>query len=461
MLYRSAVVSILLLFLIVPAAIGQEVPIDVPYTHYRLKNGLNVLLHRDPSIPFVSVNVWYHVGSGNERPGRTGFAHLFEHIMYEGSKNAPEGKYDEWLESAGASNNGSTTSDRTNYYVDAPSGALELTLFLESDRMGYLLDAMSEASVDGQRDVVKNERRQSYENRPYGLADLTLSENLFPQGHPYHWPVIGYMDDLSAAGYQDIVDFFTSYYGPNNASLAIAGDIDIEETRALVDKWFAEIPAGPPVLPIAAPPAVLTDEKRLVLEDRVQLPRLYMVWISPALFHPGDAELDVLADVLASGKNSRLYKRLVVDLEMAQDVRVYQDSEKLAGVFRIEITARPGYSLSQVEAVLQEELDRMKEEGPEPSEVARVVNQIEAGFLDRLQRSGGFSGKANSLNSYFFHTGNPGYFEEDLARYKALRADDVRAAARAHLGNEARVVLSVVPQGKPELASVAAEGGAK
>ncbi len=435
----------------------QDRGIDVPYTHFSLENGLNVILHRDASIPFVAVNLWYHVGSGSERPGRTGFAHLFEHIMYEGSANAPEGKYDEWLEAAGASNNGSTTPDRTNYYVDAPANALELALFLESDRLGYLLEAMSEATVDGQRDVVKNERRQSYENRPYGLAFQVIGENLFPDDHPYHWPTIGYMDDLSAASYQDVADFFRTYYVPNNASLSIAGDIDLEETQALVEKWFAEIPAAAPVAPPHAPPANLTAEQRILLEDRVQLPRLYMTWLTPAAFQPGDAEMDVLADVLAGGKSSRLYRRLVVDLAIAQDVAAFQRSQKLGSTFTLVATARPGVALAQIETVVQQELDRIKADGPTADEVARVVNRHEAGFLSRLERSGGFGGKADLLNQYYFLTGNPGYFDEDLARYRALEADDIRAAAREHLPNEARVVLSIIPEGRSDLAAPASK----
>src|SRR5687768_4895056 len=282
--------------------------LDIPYELFRLKNGLTVIVHEDHSVPIASVNTWYHVGSAREKPGRTGFAHLFEHLMFEGSKNVPEGAFDSWLEAAGANNNGSTSNDRTNYYIDAPASALDLALFLESDRMGYLLDTMTPARVDGQRDVVKNERRQSYENQPYGRAFLTLYELLYPKSHPYSWPTIGSMEDLTAATRDDVAEFFKTYYAPNNASLVIAGDIDIAATRALVEKWFSEIPRGPAVPPIAPPAVVLDTVKKQTLTDKVQLPRLYVAWHTPAVFEPGDAAMDITASLLTGGKNARLYR---------------------------------------------------------------------------------------------------------------------------------------------------------
>jgi zinc protease len=414
---------------------------------------LNVILHEDHSTPTVSVNIYYHVGSGREKPGRTGFAHLFEHIMFEGSGHVPEGKFDEWLEAAGGDNNGSTNTDRTNYWENIPSSALELALFLESDRMGYLLNAMSPEKVDGQREVVKNERRQSYENRPYGMASIMISENLFPPDHPYHWPTIGSMEDLTAASYEDVVEFFKKYYTSNNASLVIAGDIDPVKTKVLVEKWFNEVPAGPPVSPLDPPVAFLAQEKRLMMEDKVQLPRLYVCWLTPANFIPGDAELDVLANILARGKNSRLYKRLVYELQIAQDVSAFQASAQLASSFFVIATARAGHTLSELEKVIQEEINRIKTGLPSAREVQRAVNQYEASFLDRLERVGGFGGKADLLNSYFTQTGNPDYFNEDLARYKALDPNDILAVAQTYLRDDGRVVLSVVPQGKKELAA--------
>ncbi len=446
---------LLLLGLIASLAAAQETKINVPYTRFTLPNGLTVILHEDHTTPTVCVDCWYHVGSGREKPGRTGFAHLFEHLMFMGSLHVPEGQFDQWLESVGGDNNGSTTEDRTNYFEDVPSNAIELPLFLESDRMGYLLDAMTPAKVDAQRSVVKNERRQSYENRPYGMAEILLVENLYPSDHPYHWPVIGSQEDLTAASYQDVVDFFKKYYVPNNASLSIAGDIDPVKTRALVEKWFSEIPAGKPVPPPGAPVAYLTEEKRIVYEDKVQLPRLYMAWLSPAILTPGDAELDVLANVLTAGKNSRLYKRLVYDLQIAQDVSAYQASSQLSSSFQIVATARSGHTLAELENVIEEEINKIKNEPPSAREVQRAVNQYEAGFLRRLEPVGSFGGKADQLNSYLTLTGNPDYFQEDLARYKALDPKDIQTVAMNYLRDNGRVILSIVPQGKTSLAASA------
>ena len=443
---------LVVLVVMASVAMGAESRLSVPYTRFNLSNGLTVILHEDHTTPTVSVNIYYHVGSGREKPGRTGLAHLFEHIMYDGSGHVPEGKYDEWLEAVGGDNNGSTNSDRTNYWITVPVNALELALFVESDRMGYLLNAMSPAKVDGQRDVVKNERRQSYENRPYGMSSIIIDEQLYPADHPYHWPTIGSMEDLSAASYGDVVDFFKQFYGPNNASLSIAGDIDPVKTRALVEKWFGEIPAGPPVPPEGAPSASVSTEKRLILEDNVQLPRLYLAWHSPGVFRPGDAEMDIAASVLAGGKNARLYKRLVYELQIAQDVMAYQAAQQLGSSFQIIATARSGHTLAELEQVIGEELQRLLANGPDRREVERAVNQYEASFLRRLEAVGGFGGKADQLNSYFVQTGNPDYFQEDLSRYRAVDPVDIQSVMRTVLQDGRRVVLSVVPKGKTDLA---------
>src|SRR5437879_535983 len=303
--------------------------IEVKYTQFTLPNGLRVILHEDHSVPLVTVNMWYHVGSARERPGRTGFAHLFEHLMFMGSGHVKPGEFDQWLEAAGGDNNGSTNNDRTNYWINVPANSLELALFLESDRMGYLLDSMTPKTVDAQRDVVKNERRQSVENRPYGSAEVVLGEMLYPPGHPYHWPVIGYMEDLTAASYEDVVAFFKTYYAPANASLVVAGDIDPAATRKLVEKWFADIKPRPAPEPTTIPGVALTGVQKKTITDRVQLPRLYLAWLTPPHLAPGDAEMDMVADVLAGGKNSRLYKRLVYDMQIAQDVSAFQASYAL------------------------------------------------------------------------------------------------------------------------------------
>ena len=442
---------LLLALLLAPLAAVGQTAISVDYERFRLDNGLDVILHRDASVPTVTVNTWYHVGSGREQPGRTGFAHLFEHLMFEGSGHVPEGAIDTWLEEAGGGANGSTTRDRTNYTTDAAANGLELALYLDADRMASLLDAMSPESVDGQRDVVKNERRQSYENRPYGMAYSVLGQTLYPPGHPYHWPTIGAMEDLTAASYQDVVDFFQTYYTPNNASLVVAGDIDLDQTRAWVEEWYGAVPRGPepPLQPIATP--TLEREHRLVLEDAVQLPRLYLAWHSPARYAPADAAMEALAGVLAGGKNGRLYRRLVYELEIAQDVSSFQGGDLHSGEFYVIATARPGVDLDRIEAVIAEEIARVQAEAPDGRELQRVVNGVEAGFLDALETIDGFRGKADQLNSYLFFTGTPDYFEEDLARFRALAPRDLSDAAMTFLTG-ARVALSIVPEGETALA---------
>src|SRR5688500_5600337 len=431
-----------------PSSSPAPAPLVVPYRQFQLSNGLNVILHQDKTVPVVAVNVWYHVGSANEKPGRTGFAHLFEHLMFEGSKHVPEGQFDILLEAAGANNNGSTTNDRTNYVIDVPTNALELALYLESDRMGYLLDAMPPEQVNSQRDVVKNERRQSYENRPYGMASLEIDKMLWPVGHPYSWPVIGHMEDLTAATQQDVVEFFKKYYAPNNASLVIAGDIEFDRTRALVEKWFNELPRGAAVEPVAPPPAMLTEVKRQTITDQVSLPRLYLAWITPRYFSPGDATLDLVSSILTGGKNSRLYKRLVYEDQIAQDVSSFQSSSALGSSYLIIATARRGRTAAELQKAIAEEIDRLRREPPDAREMQRALNQVEASFYRRMERVGGFSGKADQLNAYYFAGGGPDFFAEDLARYTSLTASDLQAAVVRWLPRERRVELVVEPEEK-------------
>jgi zinc protease len=366
--------------------------------------------------------------------------------MFMGSGHVKYGEFDAWLEGAGGNNNGSTSNDRTNYWINVPSNALDLALYLESDRMGYLLDSMTPATVDAQRDVVKNERRQSYENRPYGIADLTLAEMLYPEGHPYHWPVIGYMEDLTAASYEDVVGFFKKYYAPSNASLVVAGDIDPAATRAAIERWFSDVKAGPAAEPMTVPGVSLTSIQKRTITDRVQLPRITVAWLTPRHFEPGDAALDVVADVLAGGKNSRLYKRLVYDMQIAQEVSAYQASQSLSSYFVVEATPQPGHTVEELLKVIDEEIARLQAEGPTDRELQRALNQIEASFYDRMERVGGFGGKADQLNAYYSSTGNPDWFNEDLSRYRALAASDIRAAAAEFLPGGRRVELTVMPE---------------
>jgi len=367
--------------------------------------------------------------------------------MFTGSGHVPYGMHDRLTEGVGGNNNGSTTNDRTNYVIDVPKNALELALFLESDRMGYLLDAMSPERVNGQRDVVKNERRQSYENRPYGQASIELDKMLWPPNHPYSWPTIGYMEDLTAASYEDVVEFFKKYYAPNNASLVVAGDIDLDQAQALVRKWFGEIPRGQPVEPVAPPAAMLTTVTKKTITDRVQLPRIYLGWLTPRMFAPGDATLDVASSVIAGGKNSRLYKRLVYDTQIAQDVEAEQQSGALGSSFLIIATARPGHTAAELTTAIDEELAKLRREPPEPREVQRAINEIEASFYRRMQRVGSFYGKADQLNAYYVAGGGPDFFAEDLARYTSLSPSDVQSAIIDWLPPDRRVELTVVPEG--------------
>ncbi len=426
--------------------------LKVPYQTFTLTNGLKVILHEDHSVPILSVNTWYHVGSSDEKPGRTGFAHLFEHIMFMGSKNVPTGDFDRLLEAAGASNNGSTSEDRTNYYEDGPATALPVMMWLDSDRLGFLLPEITPEKVDIQRGVVKNERRQSYENRPYGLAEENILARMYPEGHPYRWPVIGSMDDLSAASIDDVREFFKTYYTPNNATIVIAGDIKPADARKLAETWFGGIPRGPEVQRTETPGFALEADVHGVLEDRVQLPRVYNAWHSTATFAPDDAALTVLSQILAGGKSSRLYKRLVYEMQIANQVTSYQDAGRRDGKFVVYATARPGHTLNELQGVLDEEMKRIAEAPPSQREMDRVLNAFEAEFVGSMESVGGFGGKANQLNHYNFYTGEPDYFEKDLARYRAVKPADVQRVAQRYVRGAKRVVLSVVPQGKTDLA---------
>jgi zinc protease len=425
---------------------------NIPFTRHTLDNGLDVLIHADQNCPIVALNVWYHVGSKNERPGRTGFAHLFEHLMFEGSEHYDRGFFHP-LQAAGALLNGSTNADRTNYWEVVPSNALELAMWMESDRMGYLLPALTDAKFENQRDVVLNERRQQYENRPYGLAGMAIVAGLYPPDHPYHWLTIGAAEDISAARIDDAREFFRTYYRPSNASLSIAGDVQTDEALRMAEEYFGELEAGSAVPPFTCtPPEARTSELGLVLEDRVELPRLYLAWHSPALFAHGDAELDLVAEVLASGKTSRLYRTLVFEQRLATEVAASQNSREAGSFFQIVATAAPGRTLSEVERAITEEIDRFIQNGPTAVEIERCRAQAEAQFVYRLQTVGGFGGKGDQLNAYNVFLGAPDYFDRDLARYRDASAAGLQRAAADCLRPESRVILSVVPQGRMPLA---------
>jgi zinc protease len=444
-------------YLITASAAGAQAVPKIKFEKYTLPNGLEVILHEDHSTPIISVNTWYKVGSGDEKPGRTGFAHLFEHIMFMGSEHVPTGMFDKELEAAGADNNGSTTEDRTNYYENLPSNALPLALWLDADRMGFLLPTMDQAKLDLQREVVKNERRERVDNVPYGRGDEMILAALYPKGHPYSWSVIGSMQDLSAASLDDVKNFFRTYYAPNNATLVIAGDFNSADAKRLVAQYFGGIPRGPaiPTRPNVAP-VVLAKDTFMVLEDRVQLPRAFYDWPTVKIYDKDDAALDVLAAVLASGKNSRLYKRLVFDMQVAQQVFASQQSSKLAGRFEIDITPKPGQSLAAIDKIVQEELQKVMGEPVTDRELQRVKNSFRASFLNRLSS---VLGKSEILNSYNYMAGNADYVQQDAARYEAVTKADVQRVAKKYLGAH-KVVLTVVPEGQRGL-MLTANGGAQ
>lgn len=425
---------------------------NIPFVRQTIGNGLDVLVHEDRNCPIVAVNVWYHVGSKNEQPGRTGFAHLFEHLMFEGSEHYDKG-YFHPLQEAGALLNGSTNADRTNYWEVVPSNALELALWMESDRMGFLLPALTEAKFENQRDVVLNERRQQYENRPYGLAGMAIVAALYPPDHPYHCLTIGRAEDITAARIDDVRAFFRTYYRPRNASLSIAGDVRAEEALRLAEDYFGELDGGdePPAVRYTPPPRP-SSAIRLFLEDTIELSRLYLAWHSPALFAAGDAELDLVSEVLASGKTSRLYRSLVFEQRIATEIAASQNSREIGSFFQIVATAAPGRTLGELEAAVSREIARFSAEGPTAAEIDRCRAQAESQFVFRLQTVGGFGGKGDQLNAYNVFLGDPSYFDRDLARYRDASPAALQQAAAEWLRPEHRVVLSVVPKGRAALA---------
>ncbi len=440
---------LLVLGLTLPALLrAQNTTLRVPVVVDTLPNGLTLIIHEDRTVPVVTTNVWYHVGSGDEKPGHTGFAHLFEHLMFMGSKNAPYPQFDRLLEAAGANNNGSTSGDRTNYYESGPASALPLMLWLEADRLGWMLETMDVAKVDLQRDVVKNERRQGIENQPYGLVEDHLAPALYPAGHPYSWSTIGSMADLSAASLDDVKHFFRTYYAPNNASIVVAGAINPDSVRQLFRKMFSDIPRGPAITRPVTPPFTLRDTV-ITLEDRVQLPRVYLAWHGVKEFSGDDAALDIAAYVLSGARNSRLTAALVYEREIATTASAFNSSQRLDGDFQVVVTARPGFGLDTITAVVDTELRRLAAGGPTARELGQAVNSIEAQFLNRLEFS---SAKADRLNAYYYAKGTPDWFQQDLERYRNVSAADVQRVVSTYLG-AGRVTLSVVPQGKHELAA--------
>ena len=477
-MYTRAFISLLAALLLAIATLttsfaqnrGPVASADVPrlqFEKYTLRNGLEVILSQKRGLPMVAVNLWYHVGPSNEDKGRTGFAHLFEHMMFQSSKHVPPDSHIRLLEAAGASDlNGTTDYDRTNYFETVPSNQVELALWLESDRMGYLLDKVDQAALSNQQDVVRNERRQSIENEPYGLAEETLVQTLFPAGHPYYGNVIGSHEDIQAAKLEDVKKFFRQYYAPNNASLAIVGDFEPAQMKALVQKYFGTLKQGPAVPPIKAQtPPPITSERRKVVTARVELPRVYMAWLTSPILKPGDADADIAATILGGGRSSRLYKKLVYEKQIAQDVTAQQYSLMLGSIFQIQATARPGHTVEELEKALEEELATFRTKPAERNEIERARNMIETNMIGGLERLGGFGGIADRLNSYNHYLGNPDYLQQDVQRYRGVTASTLQTFARDQLAPTARVVMHVVPgqpAAQPQVAtppaSKAAEG---
>ncbi len=409
-----------------------------------LANGLELILHVDRRTPIVTVNLWYHVGSKDEPAGKNGFAHLFEHVMFQGSKHLPEDTYFRYLERAGATDiNGTTNTDRTNYFETVPKNRLELALWMESDRMAFLLSHVDQHTFEGQREVVKNERRQNYENAPYGLVPVFIHEQLYPPGHPYRLLTIGSPHDLDAATLEDVRAFFRAWYVPNNATLVVAGDIDPEATRALVEKYFGPIP-GHAISPRAVPGDVkLPGEKRIDVAAGVALGRVVLSWPTAKIFAPGDAELDLLARVLTGGISSRLHKRLVYDAQIASEVHAYQGSGELGSKFEIIATAQPGHTPDELLRAIDEELKTLADKGLAPGELDRAKASYTSGLLFGLEKD---SGRANQINTYNQMAGRPDYLAQDIARYEDATDAKVMAALSTWLPRDRRIVTRIVPE---------------
>jgi len=453
-LSKAAVIAAALVNVLLAAPAAQPAApksrINIPFEHYSLPNGLRVILSPDKTTPTVAVNVWYHVGSKNEQPGRTGFAHLFEHVMFTGSGNIPYGLHDRYTNAVGGSNNGTTDNDRTLYYETIPSNYLETALWLEADRMGFLLDALDVQKLNAQRDIVKNERREGVDNQPYGRVDEIIAEAMYPKGHPYSWDVIGSMEDLSAASEEDVKNFFRLYYAPNNAILTIVGDFDPAQAKAWVTKYFGDGPRDKPISrpKITTPP--LTAEKRLLYEDALApLPRLYLRWQSVGFKSDDQYALNVLGPILAGPRTARLTQALVYDKQAAASINAFQISSEDVGQFAITVVPRPNSTLTVLETEIDAIVERLKKEGPTAQEIQAALASQELQFLNGLQSN---LGKSTQLADAAGYNGDPGHFKVEYEKQLAVTPEDVKRVANKYLV-PGRIVLSVVPQGKPELAA--------
>ena len=440
---HSTLAVLLLAVALAASSSAQTKEIDIPYEKFVLDNGLTVIVHEDHKAPIVAVNIWYHVGSKNEKPGKTGFAHLFEHLMFGGSEHS-SGRYIDTMERIGATDlNGTTNADRTNYFQNVPTSALDLTLWMESDRMGHLLGALDQKTLELQRGVVQNEKRQG-ENQPYGVTHQLITQNTYPAGHPYSWTTIGEMADLDAASMKDVQEWFKTYYGPSNVVLVLAGDIDVKTAREKVTKYFGDIPSGPPVAHQQVWIAKMSGTHRQIVQDRVPQARIYKIWNIPQV---GTAESDYLGLVtncLSQGKSSRFYKRLVYEDQIATEAAAFTDDREISGQFYVRATARQGQSLAQVEKELDEELARFLKDGPTPAELERVKAQYEAGLTRGIERIGGFGGKSDVLAEGQVYRGTPEAYKISLKRVQLATAEDLRAAAQKWL-SDGVYILEVDP----------------
>jgi zinc protease len=415
---------------------------NLTYTKTKLENGLEVILHRDDSLPLVAVNIWYKVGSANERKGKTGLAHLFEHMMFQGSENVPKEMHFKYIQEAGGILNGSTSFDRTNYYEKLPSNAIEIPLWLESDRMGFLLNALDEEKLENQKSVVINERLERYDNQPYGLAWEIIVKNLFPENHPYSWPTIGFKEDIKSFTLEDVRNFFKSFYSPSNATLVVAGDIDQSETLALVRKYFNEIPSYETPAPPASVDFQLSENIFIEHRDNVQLPRLYLAFPTVKSYQPKDAEFEILSDILSGSKNSRLNKRLVFDEQIAQDVSAFQFSGKYGGMFMIVSTAKPGIKISELKEKIFEELSSVSSNGITETELTKTRNGIKSNFIASMQN---LDNIADHLNHYNFYLNEPNSFEWDINRYMSVQTENVKDVCYELL-NKKYLELNITPK---------------
>jgi len=444
--------GLLILMLVSCKSTGDQTDFSIDYDKYTLENGLDVILHKDASDPIVSIAIQYHVGSNREKPGRTGFAHLFEHMMFQESENVGQDQFFKKIQAAGGTLNGGTNSDGTVYYEIVPKNALEMALWLESDRMGYLINTVTQSAFANQQNVVQNEKRQGVDNRPYGHNSWVLDKNLYPEGHPYSWQVIGEMEDLFNATVEDVKEFHGTYYRPNNATLVVAGDIDQEKTRQLVEKYFGEIPGGASMQDLEPMPVTLDETKKLYHEDNfAKTPLLTMAWPTVEQYTKDAYALNFLGELLSSGKKAPMYKVLVKDKKLTSRASAYNRSRELAGSFRVSINANAGESLAEVEEAVFESMDLFEEEGITENDMERIKAGLETQFYNSISS---ILGKGFQMARYNEYAGTPSFIEQDIANIQAVTIEDVQRVYNTYIKDKPYVATSFVPKGSLDLVAV-------